>query len=172
MNIKRYPKILLLAAAAVLLLAGCGTTGNAAPAQVTPATTFTLPQATPPPTETPLYTFPSNPNLGSGWEGSYAETGVEVGTEHTYSHYPQSYIVYDEVVVDDELVGVAFVCYDQPYDITDIFALLSEPGETPARYKSWDIEHRDGCRVDFTIRNTSGDTMGLTFTAHCPICNE
>ena len=172
MNIKRYLQTIALVAAAAWLLLGCGRPGGDGQPQVAPTATTIPPTAIPEPTATPLYTFSSKPNLGGGWVGGYEETGVEVGTEHTYSHYPQSYIIYDEVIVDDELVDVAFVCYDQSYDITDIFALLSAPGETPACYKSWDIQHRDGCHVDFTVKNTSGDTMGLTFTSHCSICNE
>lgn len=171
MDVKRYPKIILVVAA-ILVLASCGRTGSAAQSQVVPTSTPIPSTVTPQPTATPLYVFSSNPNLGSGWEGDYEETGVAIGVEKTYSHFPQSYIIYDEVIVNDELLGVAFVCYDQPYDVTDIFALLSEPGEQPARYKSWDIQQRDGCHVEFTVKNTSGDTMGLTFTSHCPICLE
>lgn len=184
MNTKVSVKTAALIVVAALVLPACGgadgmvqsqvvPTGTAVPSEMTPTpVSVATPKlvATPEPEATPLSALPSNPNLGSDWEGSYEETGVAIGAENTYSHFPQGYIRYDEVVVDDELVAVSFVCYEQPHDITDIFAVLSEPGEIPVRYKSWDIQEKPGCHVEFTVRNTEGDTMGLSFKAHCPIC--
>lgn len=163
-------RLTLVITCAVLLvwLVGCGG-GRQAPQSTPP---LIPPTTTPEPTAIPPWVFQTPPNLGSGWEGSYAETDVAVGMERTYAHYPQSYIRYDELTVDDVLLKATFVCFDQPYDITDMFALESEPGETPARYKSWAIQCRPECRIEFTIKNTAGATMGLTFTAHCPICLE
>ena len=153
------------------VLVGCGRVwGAAAPLAESPPPISST--AAPTPTATSLYTFPASVDLGRGWAGGYAATGVPVGAVQTYVHFPQRHITYDEVIVDDMLLGVAFVCYDRPYDVTDMFVLLTEPGEIPVRYRSRDIQQRDGCHIEFTVKNSSGGTMGLSFISHCSFCYD
>ena len=155
-----------------VVLVGCGRVGSAAAPLAVSTATPILSAAATTPTATSLYTIPARPDLGGGWTGSYEATGVPVGAVQTYVHFPQRHITYDEVIVDDILLGVAFVCYDRPYDVTDMFVLLTEPGEIPVRYRSRDIQQRDGCHIEFTVKNSSGGTMGLSFISHCSFCYD
>lgn len=108
--------------------------------------------------------------LGSDWVGGETRD-TPVGTVLEWVHYPQGAIQYDEIVVDDELVGVAYVCYDDVQDILSWFEPLSDATSVETRYRSSPMVFvQQGCQIVFRVRNSAGETAGLRFKAHCPEC--
>jgi hypothetical protein len=153
----------------------------ASPTLVPSATPVELPSATPDvtptqdvptatPTESAQY-FPDINNIGSEYTVEVSES-AELGEEKTYSHYPSNTVQYDALFVDDELLAVEYICIDETRDLMGWFSLAEEAVDGVVPYKSWAMDfYRRGCRIDFTVKNTEGDTIGLRFDAHCPTCH-
>jgi len=143
-----------------------GTTPSATPTPV-------VPRATVSPTA-PVPLFPDVNNIGSDWEVEVSDP-AEVGEQKTYSHYPPASVQYDELFVDDALVAVDYICGDetQDRDLMGWFSLVEEDVDGAVSYKSWPIDFfRQGCRIDITVENTEGATLGLRFVSHCPTCHN
>ena len=143
-----------------------GTTPSATP-------TTAVPPATVSPTA-PAALFPDVNNIGSDWEVEVSDP-AEVGEQKTYSHYPPASVQYDELFVDDALVAVDYICSDetQDRDLMGWFSLTEEDVDGAVPYKSWPIDFfRQGCRIDITVENTEGTTLGLRFVSHCPTCHN
>jgi len=139
---------------------------------VTP--TDVVPVATVSPTAVPTAQapfFPDINNLGSDWEVEVSDP-ADPGEEKTYTHYPPSTVQYDALFVDDELVAVDYICIDETRDLTGWFSQAEEAVDGVVPLKSWPIDFfRQGCRIDLTVKNTKGDTVGLRFESHCPTCH-
>lgn len=154
----------------MLLLAGCRQpTPSAAPVteEPTAAPTAQPATATPVPTKAP----PEFLILGSDWNAGYSQA-AELGEEQVFNHYVTNYVQYDEVIIDDELLLVERVCDEKREEIGRMFEMISEPGELPQRYKSWAIDIQPRCYIAYTVKNVSGDTIGVNFSSHCPLCNH
>ncbi|HHE72237.1 MAG TPA: hypothetical protein ENL34_08175 [Chloroflexi bacterium] len=108
--------------------------------------------------------------LGSGWAGAHV-SDAPPGTTYAYVHYPQGAIQYDEVVVDDLLVDVQYVCYDRVRPLFSWFESVEDGMSVEKRYTSSPLQFvQQGCQVVFTVDNAVGDTIGIRFKAHCPQC--
>jgi hypothetical protein len=88
------------------------------------------------------------------------------GAVRVYSHCPPvSPIRYDDVTVDDDLQRVELVCPDETTDITTRFARVHGFDDLLPHYASEPIEVPPQCRVDFTVKDTIGGSIGLWFRA-------
>jgi len=180
--------LVLILAIGLSLTACTGSQGALADAPVpspTPApsaTPDTTPSATPAPVVPPATASPTAPallfpdvnNIGSDWEVEVSDP-AEVGEQKTYSHYPPSSVQYDALFIDDELVSVEYICTDesQNRDMIGWFARAEEAVDGVVPYESWPIDFfRQGCRIDITVENTEGATLGLRFISHCPTCHS
>ncbi len=112
-------------------------------------------------------------DLGAAYDQSISEP-VPVGTVRVYSHRPMYSVQYDELTVDDELVSVEYVCADGEHrDLTSwLTPVESEPTGGTTTYRGWPMDFsRRRCSVNLTVRNTVGDTIGISFKSHCPTCH-
>ena len=159
---KKYIVTLVL-----MIAAGCGHREFSTPQPEINVVAIDPPTATAPsPTSTPAPT-----SLGYSFEGVYTETVASAGVLRTYTHYPLDHILYDEILVDDKLDSVEYICSDQSYDISNSFKLQSAAGQIPAVYSSWQINMRPFCYIAFSVENVTGETMGIQFKSHCIPCN-
>jgi len=108
--------------------------------------------------------------LGSGWAGAHV-SDAPPGTTYAYVHYPQGAIQYDEVVVDDLLLDVQYVCYDRVRPLFSWFEPVGDATSVEKRYASPPMRFvQQGCQIVFVVDNAVGDTIGIRFKAHCPQC--
>ncbi len=179
-NRNRVEILLALLSAMALSLVACTGSQEQLPAAQVLSPTAVL-SATPSvrptqgvPDSTATASVPALPeinNLGSDWDVEVSDAAAP-GEQKTYTHYPRSTVQYDELFFDDELVAVEYICPDETRDLMGWFAQAEDTADGRVPYKSWAIDFfRQGCRIDFTVENVEGDTLGLRFTSHCPTCH-
>jgi hypothetical protein len=108
----------------------------------------------------PIPILPQNHvSMGSDLEGSVSGSEIE-----KYSHFPPlERIKYTRISADDDISTVELVCTEKSEEITSRFHPLPKPQyELFPQYKSDVIDVSPGCRIDFTLVNTSGESA-MTF---------
>jgi len=107
-------------------------------------------------------------SLGNGLSG-FKEEQIEPGAIRIFSHCPPiSPIKYDDITVDDNLEKVELVCIDSETDITNYFFPKSVPDENLMHFQSELIDVPEGCRIDFTVKDTLGVNIAIRIMASSP----
>lgn len=100
--------------------------------------------------------------LGRGWSSAATFLRTETGAVKVFSHCPpMATIQYNAIAVDDEIERVELICGQRVVDITERFAPYKASNNILLHWRSSRIELTDDCRIDFTIRDTQGDRIGL-----------
>lgn len=106
-------------------------------------------------------------DLGSTWDvrESRIVSDITAGRPLVYAHTPIGKLRYDRVVVDDTLVRVTRVCGFSEEDISHLFTRTNLDQDEPPHYTSAIIEVYSTCRIEFTVRSTAGNTIGIELVA-------
>lgn len=103
--------------------------------------------------------------LGNRWSGKVSEATAQ-GASRTYSHCPPELSIrYTQLGVDDDLEKVSVVCPSGDTEVTASFYRLDTPNETLPVYQSSVLTVPDGCRIDFTVIDTLGVSIGMSFSS-------
>jgi hypothetical protein len=91
------------------------------------------------------------------------------GATKIFTHCPPNLTIkYESITVDDELQKVELVCADGTIDIKDYFTPFTVANEELLHYRSSRIELRQNCRIDFTVKDTKGDKIGMQIKLSVP----
>jgi len=101
-------------------------------------------------------------SLGNGWTSNAMFLPTKKGAIKTFSHCPpETTIQYNSIAVDDELIQVILVCDDNTKDITNQFTQFSVENELLPFWRSSRIQLKQNCRIDFVVRDTKGENIGM-----------
>jgi hypothetical protein len=107
--------------------------------------------------------------LGEDWSSAPNYSSTAEGAVMIFSHCPPTTtIVYESIAIDDELQKVELVCADGTNDITHLFRPFKAATEELPHWRSSQIEVKQNCRIDFTVKNTTGDKIGLQIKQSTP----
>ena len=107
--------------------------------------------------------------LGDYWSSAPNYSSTAKGAVMIFSHCPPTTtIAYEFITIDDELQKVELVCADGTNDITHLFRPFKAVNEELPHWRSSQIEVKQNCRIDFTVKNTKGDKIGLQIKQSAP----
>jgi hypothetical protein len=107
--------------------------------------------------------------LGDDWSSAPNYSSTANGAVMIFTHCPPSTtIIYESIAIDDELQKVELVCADGINDITHLFTPFTVVNEELPHWRSSQIEVKQNCRIDFTVKNTKGGKIGLQIKQSTP----
>jgi hypothetical protein len=107
--------------------------------------------------------------LGNDWSSAPNYSSITNSEVVIFTHCPPTTtITYESITIDNELQKVELVCADGINDITHLFRSFTAVNEELPHWRSSQIEVRQNCRIDFTIKNSDGGEIGLQIEQSTP----
>jgi len=107
--------------------------------------------------------------LGTGFTSAPTFYPTTTGGTKIFTHSPTSKTIqYESICIDDELQEVELVCADGTTDIKELFTPFTVANEELLHYRSSRIELKQNCRIDFAVKDTKGDKIGMQVKLSVP----